>query len=120
MIQHLEHLSAAAITAGTGLVGGALLAAGLPEASMTTWAGGFVGAALTLGAAAAAKNWVEKQIGKLIELPTRQELFDKIDGVAREVNQLNEFYRGQFNPLSERVARIEERHAMIDRNREED
>lgn len=119
MIQHLEQIAAASFTAGAGIVAGTILAVGVPEATVSTWVGGLVGGAIALGAAAAGKNWVEAQVSKFIEMPTKKELFDKIDDVAKKVENLHAFYQSEFIPLRERVIRIEERHALIDRTEED-
>ncbi len=68
------------------------------------------------------KGWVEKQIQKFLELPSKKELEDKhaavmtgIEALVKEVRAFKESVSGDHHKLDIRVSEIETRHDTEDR-----
>lgn len=92
--------------------------------------GGLIGGALSGAIALSAKKWFEGQISKLIDLPTKQEIFARIDEavakavagqaeIIRQVESLSDNVSDMRNHhiqnLRERMTKIESRHETEDR-----
>ena len=128
-------------TLGTGILGG------ITFASVAVTAGELLStppnmyivigiasiAALGAAIALAVKKWLESQITKLVELPTKQEIFaaitssvsqatnyhssllEEVAKISGEVRAMHADFQAQFHLLDNRVTTLESRHETEDR-----
>lgn len=120
----------AAVLTATGAGVGVALTEAVSGANPYVITGGVIGAALSGAIALSAKKWFEGQISKLIDLPTKSEIFTAIETavkqavagqeeVMKQVEELAitvaDLRNNHIQHLEVRVAGIESRHETEDR-----
>lgn len=100
----------AAVLTATGAGVGVALAETVSGANPYVITGGIVGAALSGAVALAAKKWFENQISKLIDLPTKSEIFTAIETAVKQAVAGQDEILTQVQSLTQTVADLRNNH----------
>lgn len=103
----------AAVLTATGAGVGAALTDSVSGVNPYVVTGGVIGGALTAAVALAAKKWFEGQISKLIDLPTKSEIFGAIAEAVKAATTGQEEIVGQITSLSQTVADLRNNHLQF-------